>query len=74
MMSVLAVRSLTEVLASLGTNVIVLIIAGYGLYLLLRFIAGIGESVERANKRGDSTPAVFWSIVCFLIYWFWFRE
>ena len=73
MMSVLAVRSLTEVLVSLGTNVIILIIAGVGLYVLLRFLLGFSNAIERANKRGDSRPAVFWCIVFFLIYWFWFR-
>ena len=72
-MSVLAVRSLTEVLVSLGTNVIILIIAGVGLYVLLLFLAGFSNAIERANKRGDSRPAVFWCIVFFLIYWFWFR-
>jgi len=72
-MSVLAVRSLTEVLVSLGTNVIILIIAGVGLYVLLRFLLGFSNAIERANKRGDSRPAVFWCIVFFLIYWFWFR-
>ena len=72
-MSVLAVRSLTEVLVSLGTNVIILIISVYGLYLLLRFLQGFSNAIERANKRGDSRPAVFWCIVFFLIYWFWFR-
>ena len=72
-MSVLAVRSLTEVLVSLGTNVIILIIAGVGLYVLLRFWLGFSNAIERANKRGDSRPAVFWCIVFFLIYWFWFR-
>ena len=72
-MSVLAVRSLPEVLVSLGTNVIILIIAGVGLYVLLLFLAGFSNAIERANKRGDSRPAVFWCIVFFLIYWFWFR-
>ena len=72
-MSVLAVRSLTEILVSLGTNVIILIIAGVGLYVLLLFLAGFSNAIERANKRGDSRPAVFWCIVFFLIYWFWFR-
>ena len=72
-MSVLAVRSLPEVLVSLGTNVIILIIAGVGLYVLLLFLAGFSNAIERANKRGDSRPAVFWCIVYFLIYWFWFR-
>ena len=72
-MSFLAVRSLTEVLVSLGTNAIILIISVVGLYVLLRFLLGFSNAIERANKRGDSRPAVFWCIVFFLIYWFWFR-
>ena len=76
-MSVLAVRNLTEVLVSLATNVILIIISIYVLYLSLRFLEGflngVNKNLERANNKGDSGPAVFWCIVFFLVYWFWFR-
>ncbi len=76
-MSILAARSLPEVLVSLATNVILIILSIYVLYLSLRFLEGflngVNKSLERANKKGDSRPAVFWCIAFFLVYWFWFR-
>jgi hypothetical protein len=81
MMNFLAARSLPEVLVSLGSNIFVLIISCvvlfYILYVVLNFLSGFirgaSKSIEEGNKRGDYGPAYFWGIVCFLIYWYWFR-
>jgi hypothetical protein len=76
-MSFLAARSLAEVLVSLATHTIILVISVAVLLLGINFILGVlkgaTDNIERANKKGDSSPAVFWCIVIFLIYWFWFR-
>jgi len=76
-MSFLADRSLAEVLASLAINTVIIIISvGVLLWCLIlvgHFFQGASRGLEKANKRGDSGPAVFWCIVFFLIYWFWFR-
>jgi len=82
-MSFLAVRSLTEVLVSLGTNIIIVIISVVFLLLLpsvvLGFFQGLfgkefKKNTQRLPKSKKLTPLqeVFCLVVCVLIFWYWF--
>ncbi len=72
-MSVLAVRSLTEVLVSLGTNVIILIIAGVVILLLPSFVLGVLQCQIPSRKAVDKEkyPNGYICFYCFVIWAAW---
>jgi hypothetical protein len=73
-MSVLAARSLTEVLVSLGSNAIVLVIAGVVLLLLPGFIVGAFQGLRSSFKDDlnyKKNPIGYFFFCCFLCWVLW---
>ncbi|PAZ05566.1 MAG: hypothetical protein CAK86_03815 [Opitutia bacterium AMD-G1] len=72
-MSVLAVRSLTEVLVSLGTNVIILIIYAVVILLLPSFVLGVLQGLIPILKdfNKEKYPFGYICFYCFVIWAAW---
>ena len=72
-MSVLAVRSLTEVLVSLGTNATILIISAVVILVLPSFVLGVLQVLIPPLKAFDKEkyPNGYICFYCFVIWAAW---